>query len=281
MSKKAIFDQVLFEKLFRKSQEYAKASKKNRLIAKKWLLIAKNDIEIVQLLYDNKFYAGATYHLQQAFEKLVKGYYILSGREDPDKIKLHTYNVDKLKKEIKDEYINTFLKLSKSISDKTVNLESAEKTLSFLEKTEDQIRLVKDKKLNTILELINKLESVLTSVDTIEKTEAKLQEKKFINGLKHLILKITHFRVRESQIKEAVKKEQVIVYLKSASINIKLQLTSLFTYLHSNSPRYPYDNKTNVTFFDYNKDLGIVKKIPSFITIFNEIYDSFELDREE
>ena len=281
MSKKVIFDPVLFEKLFRKSQEYARASKKNKPIAKKWFLIAKNDIEITQLLYQNRFYAGATYHLQQAFEKLVKGYYILSGREDPNKTKSHYYNVERLKKEIKDEYINTFLRLSESISYKRVDLESAEKTLSFLEKSEDDIRLVKREELQKIFDLIKKLESILTDVKTVEKTEAKLQERRFIRGLKHLIFKITHFRVRDSQVREAVKKEQVTLYLKSAATNIKLQLIALFTFLHFNSPRYPYDDKTKVTFFDYKEDLGIVESIPKLIVLFNEIYDSFELNKEE
>ena len=281
MPKKYSFDPDLFEKLFRKSLEYAKTAKKNKSIAKKWFLIAKNDIEITQLLYQNEFYAGATYHLQQAFEKLVKGYYILSGREDPNKTKSHYYNIERLKKEIRDEYVNTFLKLSESISQERIDLESAEKTLSFLKKTEDEIRLVKREELQKIFDLIKKLENILTDIKTVEKTEAKLQERRFIKGLRHLIFQITHFRIRDSQVREAVKKEQVIIYLKSASISIKLQLIALFTFLHFNSPRYPYDDKTKVTFFDYKEDLGIVQSIPELIVLFNEIYDSFELDEEE
>ena len=97
MSKKAKFDPVLFENLFRKSQEYAKASKKNKPIAQKWFTIANDDITITKILFEKEHYAGSVYHLQQAFEKLIKGYYILSGRENPEKVGSHLYITKKLK----------------------------------------------------------------------------------------------------------------------------------------------------------------------------------------
>lgn len=285
MPKKAKFDPVLFEKLFRKSQEYAKASKKNKPIAEKWFTIANDDINITKILYKNKHFAGSVYHLQQAFEKLIKGYYILSGRENPEKVGSHLYVTKKLKSEIKDEYINTFLELSKSVNDNEVKLDSAEQALNIFDKSEDEIRLLDKQNLLKILELIKKLESVLMNIETIQKTEEKLQEKNFIRMVKHLILKITTFRVRESDVKEAIRKEQVVFYLKSAVISIKLQMISLFTFLHFNSPRYPYDNKKNnatkVTYFDYKKDLGIVSLIPEMITIFDEIYQDMILEVNE
>ena len=273
MPRKATFDPVLFEKLFRKSQEYAKESKKNIDITEKWFIIAKNDIEISELLFKKKHFAGAIYHLQQAFEKLIKGYYILSGRIRPEDAKSHFFVLKKLQSEIKDEYINTFLELTKSIKDNKINLDSADTALNNIEKSEDEIRLMNKENLNTILNLISKIESVIISVDMVEKAEEKLQEKSFIKMLKHLIFQITTYRVREKDVKEAIKKEQVIFYLKSAVISIKLQLICLFTFLHFNSPRYPTDPKTNVSFFDYQKNLGIVSILPDLIKIFNEIYE--------
>ena len=79
---------------------------------------------VSKLLLENKHYAASVYHLQQAFEKLTKCYFILSGRMEPEQAKSHQFVLNRLRKEIKDDYVNNFLELSKSINAKSVDVSS-------------------------------------------------------------------------------------------------------------------------------------------------------------
>ena len=105
---KKYLDPILFEKWLRKSEQYAKVSKENQEIAKKFLIIAENDIQISKLLYENSHFAGAMYHLQQAFEKITKGYYIYTGRYTPEQVMGHRFILSSLKKEIVGEDLKNF-----------------------------------------------------------------------------------------------------------------------------------------------------------------------------
>lgn len=273
MGKKKYFDPVIFERVYRKAKQFKKEAEKNQQFAEKWLIIAKEDIDIAELLHENGHFAGAVYHLQQAFEKLTKGYYILSGRLSPDQAKSHHFVLKRLKKQIKEEFVNDFLDLSKSIDDNKFDLESANTSLSIIDKTEDELRKIDHEQIWKIFILIDNIARNINSEEIINKTEKKLNEKKTLKSLRHVIQTITHFRIRIGQIKKEFDRDLIVSYIQGGVIGIKLHFLSLLTFLHFNSPRYPYDNHTEVTFFDYNEDLGIVNKIPDFIVRFNEIYD--------
>lgn len=271
MSRENEFNPVLFEKILRSSKQYAKASERNKPIAKEWFNIAKDDISVSKLLLENKHYAASVYHLQQAFEKLSKCYFILSGRMTPEQVNGHKFVLNRLKKEINDEYINTFLELSKSISAKPVDISSGEKSLKVIEKTEDELRLIKYTDIEKIISKITDIETKLLNDRFIKDTEKKLKKRKFRKGLRHIIFKITNFRTSYSQVDELIDTKQVKLYLMSSVIGIKLNFLSLITYVHFNTPRYPSDRYSNVTYSDYTDSLGIVKGTTSFIEIFNNI----------
>lgn len=276
MSHKKELNPVLFERFLRKSIEYAKVSEKNKPIARQWFNVANDDISVSKLLIDNKHFAASVYHLQQAFEKLSKCYFILSGRMGPDQARSHQFIIHRLKDEIRDEYINNFLKLSKSVNETSVEVSSAEKSLEIIEKTEDELRQIKCSDIEQILNLINNIETKLLESRFIKAIEKKIKERKFQKGLRHIIFKTTRFRTSYSQVKEFTDTKQVRSCLMSSVINIKLLFLSLMTYVHFNTPRYPSIKDSEVTYSSYTESLGIVKEINLFIDIFNNISSYIE-----
>ena len=271
LSRKNEFNPVLIERILRRTQQYAKTYERNKPIAKEWFNIAKDDISVSKLLIENKHHATSVYHLQQAFEKLSKCYFILSGRMEPEQAKGHQLVLNRLKKEIKDEYVNNFLELSKSINVKSVDVSSAEESLKVIEKTEDELRLIECSDIKRIISQMNHIETKLLNSHFIKATEKKLKQRKFRKGLRHIIFKITHFRTSYSQVEELIDTKQVKLYLISGVISIKLNFLSLMTYVHFNTPRYPSNKGSNVTYFNYTDSLGIVKATNLFIEIFNDI----------
>jgi HEPN domain-containing protein len=281
LNSKIKFNPIVIERMIKQLKQYARASKKNNNFAKKWLDIAKDDIEISELLKNSKHYASSVYHLQQAFEKLSKCYFILSGRMEPDQAKEHKFVLNRLRIEIKETYINNFLELSKSITDNSIidnsiDVASGEKVLDFIGSNEEEIRKISSSDIEAMFNLFNRIENKLLDPYFIKATEKKLKQRKLLKGLKHLIFRITHFRASYSDVDELTDIKQVRNYFVSCVISIKLQFLSLITYVHANNPRYPFIKDSVITYFNYNDSLGIVKKIDSLIDNFNIIAKSIE-----
>ena len=269
--KKYKIDPILFEKILQKNQDYLKVSEENKITAKKWIDIAEDDIEVVKILRNTQHYAAAIYHLQQAFEKLTKGYYILSGRLSPEQAWGHKFILEKLKKEIQNEDITDFVKLNSSMNGTNIDLTSAQSLLDTIGNSEESLRSADIKTVAGLIQFIEQIGEKLKSKETLENLEKTTTEKGFLNLLKHLILKITHFRVRNSEVKAAIEQHKLIDYVQSIVISIKLHYLGLITFSHWNSPRYPSERVDNIDFFDYTEDLGIVKSLPEIITLFDEI----------
>ncbi|MEK6909294.1 MAG: HEPN domain-containing protein [Nanoarchaeota archaeon] len=269
--KKYQVDPLLMEKILRKSDERVQSSIKNMEFTKKWLTIATNDIEICKILYDLKHYAGSAYHLQQAFEKLTKSYYIFIGRIDPHEAYKHSFILDKLKKEIKEEDINDITEVSNIINDVKIDLEVSKKGLETLEKTEDELRNISESHINFILEFLKNSEKNLKSEETMKNLNERVHEKSFISFIKHMLFRITTFRIRDSDVRASIESYKLEEYVIDMMISFKLHYLSLITFLHFNTPRYPYTKDSNLNFFDYNENLPIVKAIPVLIKTFNEI----------
>ncbi len=271
MSSKNRFNPILFERILRLARLYVKASERNKPIAKEWFSVAKDDIQISKLLIDNQHYAASIYHLQQAFEKLSKCYFILSGRMEPEQARDHKFILNRLKKEIKDEYINNFLELSNSINETSINLSAGEHSLEVIEKNEDELRQITSLEIEKIINLMNDIEIKLLNSHFIKALEKKLKRRDFLRGIRHVIFKITHFRTSYSQVEEATDTNQVKLYIMGSVISIKLLFLSLITYVHSNSPRYPSVKDSTLTYSKYNNSLGIVEKTNLLINNFNII----------
>ncbi len=269
--KKYYLDQILVEQILRKSEERAKASKRNKEVSEKWFTIAENDIKMTEMLYKSGYYAGAVYHLQQAFEKIAKGYYILIGRLEPEEAAGHTFILERLKKEIHEEDIQNITQLMSSINEKKFDLKESETTLNILEKNEDDLRIMKEQEIKSIFDFFKVGEENLKSKESMEKLNIKIHERRILRFLKYLILKITHFRIRDSEIKAFIEQAKLESYIDDILISMRLNYFSLVTFLHFNTPRYPFIKKSKINFFDYNQNLGIVKTLPELIKEFEKI----------
>src|SRR3989344_2250709 len=120
----------------------------------------------------------------------------------------------------------------------------------------------------------DKLKSFLDLVkDKTNITALELLEKDFYLNimLSKLNLEDTRFGATMLQVKKTVKVLQIMTYLNSAIMNIRLQVASLITFLHHNTLRYPYDKFNLVTFSDYTPNTGIVHAIPELIKLFEAI----------
>ncbi|MBS3087302.1 HEPN domain-containing protein [Candidatus Pacearchaeota archaeon] len=267
---------LLLEKLMTNMNSYAKLSEQNLEIGKKWLIIAKDDSQISRLLYKNKHYAGAAYHLQQAFEKLTKGYYILTGKKTPEEARDHQFVLNALKGEIKGDFVKDFVKLSGFLNNREFSLVPVENLLQNIEKSEDDLRKISRGEINKILEFILINENNILSKEIIKKVESKLKEKRRRGWIKQLLIKFTKSRIRDSDLELALSPEAISNQAYFMTLSVRLHLLSLLTFLHFNTPRYPYDKKSEVNFFDYTTRLGIVKSINKFLKIFDKIISTFE-----
>ena len=246
-------------------------------MAEKWFTIAKNDRDIVQILLEQSYYAAATYHLQQAFEKLTKGYYIFSGRMEPEEASEHQFVLNRLKKEINDQYLNDLLKISEVIDKGKISLQASDKSLEIIHKSEESLRKLDKTEINLLITLVNNIEKKLLSESTFITIEKKAKERRNLNKLKHLIYVLTRFRVSSLEIKQAIEREQIIVYLNCAVTGIKLHIASIITFLHFNTPRYPNCKNSEINFSSYSQNMGIVEMIPDLTKLFDEIYDSIRI----
>ncbi len=273
---------VSFEKFMQKINQYAKVSIENKKIADKWYAIAQNDIEISEILLEKEYYAGGIYHIEQAFEKITKGFYIDSGRMSPEEARGHEFIINRLKKEVtKIDDINELFELVNSLNNKEFSTNGFEEKLEIIKKNEDELRNMKDHEILGLIEFIEGLEKKLKTEDSIKKIDKKIRKRKSMNFLKQVLNRLTKFRIRNSQIKEAIDKKNINQYIDNMFLGMKLHLISLITFPHWNTPRYP-DCKphTDMNFFDYDGNMGIVKSSDKVIEIFKNIMKTTQVDEK-
>ena len=268
-----IRDPKPFERLLKQSEQYEEASKRNKPIAKEWFDVAQDDIQVSHLLMKNKHFAASVYHLQQAFEKLTKCYFILSGRMEPEEARDHRFILKRLKREIKEGYNQDFLDLSKWADGPKVNLDNLGGILEIIKKSEDGLRRINKGEIRKIFAILNNLEKKLLNKHLVESIQKKLKQKKLLKPLKDFISQMTPFRISHSQVKFFTDTKQVEVIFSHIVIGIKLNLLSMITYAHFNTPRYP-SIKGGVTFKAYTSELGIVEELSLFVEEFKLIAKS-------
>jgi HEPN domain-containing protein len=99
MSNPSSIDPTRVPSLFNELQnamESKMRNKKYQTLAKEYLEIAKRDIEASKLLYEHQRYAQATFYLQQATEKTVKGVMLASGLTTPERARAVEHDATKL-----------------------------------------------------------------------------------------------------------------------------------------------------------------------------------------
>jgi len=77
--------------------------------ALEWFERGEHNIATAKMLLDNKWYTDAiTYHIQQAIEMYIKGFFVLQGKNPP---KVHDLDILISQAARYDERLNTFLDL--------------------------------------------------------------------------------------------------------------------------------------------------------------------------
>jgi HEPN domain-containing protein len=271
-------DYINFERLMQKINKYSKVSAQNEEIAQKWFLISKNDIEIAKIIYNVKYYAGTIYHIEQAFEKLIKGFYIHTGRVNPEEIFGHDFIVKRLKKEVTQiDDIRDFMELSSSLTNKSFSFEGFEEKISSLQRTQEEIRKMSSEEIVGILNLISEIEGKIASKKSVDKIKSKVNSKKTFVFLKQVLLKlIPGFRIHDAIVREAIDDNKIKDYIQNIIIGMKLHYFCIVTLPHFNTPRYPAQKNEEFGFFNYDKNLGIVKSIESIFLFFDEIINSIK-----
>ncbi len=264
-------DYVNFEKLMQKINQYAKVSQENKEIAKKWLIVAKQDIDISQILFEMGFIAGSVYHLEQAYEKLLKSFYLFSGKETSETIFGHDFVVRVLKRETSSrDDLDLILDLINSLEDKKHSLEDSKKGLEKLTQDEKGLGKISREEINFLLNLIDTLDKALKSKDSLKKLTKKIGDRKTKRNIKQFLLHLIGRGIRKIPLEEYTKEDYLKDKIDYILVGMKLYILSLITFPHWNAPRYPM-KISEVDFFSYNKHLGIVNCIEVLIKEFEKI----------
>ncbi len=270
-------DYVNFEKLTQKINQYANVSIKNKEASKKWLAIAREDIEVCNLLVNNKYYSASSYYLEQAYEKLLKSFYLLSGKEDEDSIFGHDFVLKILKKEVtKKDDLKQFFELVNTLEGKNYSLDGYGVKIDDLKQDEDALRRMSKKEIIGLLELIEKLGKSIKSKESINKLCKKIGGRKSKRFLHQMLLRIIGGGVRKIPLEDYIGEGSLIRSIDYILISMKLHVLSLVTFPHWNTPRYPISRGTEMGFFDYTEELGVVKSTKELVKVFYEIVDSIE-----
>ena len=213
-------------------------SKKNYLTEKKFIMQAKRDLQVTELLYDKKLYAHATYNLQQAAEKITKAWCLFAG-----------FIEEKELTEVSHKTPRAFLKALKS---KIGNL---------------AIQLIKSSKSNYTIE-INMLEEIINKkTDEISrlKHDDIISMFEAVTNIEH-ILNNEFYKYVNIISKKAIK-EIVNIMMAFSWIYI----LSIITFPHVETTRYPdtKGRKNALNPSDYTLELGIVKATPKILPHLN------------
>ena len=242
-------------------------------ISKKWLEIAKDDLEITELLYTTKHYAASIYHTQQCYEKLSKSYFIISGYATPTQVHGHYYTTQNIEKIIKSEAFDSISGLASIINDKNLKVDLT--PLEEYKKNDVILRKIPEDVVIKIIENLEKIEDHVTQEKFIQKITTDLNTRQKINSIKHLIFYITRFRISIPKVKEQMNYNEVKKSIKKIITALKLLLICLIVQVHYNNPRYPNTNENDTTYFSYNQDHGLVKTLPRIINETKKIIQDY------
>lgn len=261
-------------------QDAAKQGIKFQKEAIDFLKIAKDDLETSKILLEKQKYAMSTYHLQQAVEKCIKSYYIITGRKEPIQVYGHDFNIAMMKKEINNAFLPNIKKAMSNISDDEVK-KSIEKvslntdSIQNLEEKEEIVRKLNEAEIDSLLKLNDILKEKFSEPSFINKIESDLQKPSMINKIKHIITSVFRIRISDKVVSERITTKEVNEEIKHFAEGMNLLLLGIITYCHSNTPRYP-NYRPGMSYFDYNEQLGIIKRLKILQDKTNEAYGFVE-----
>ncbi len=247
--------------------------------ARKSILNADDDLKSSRLLYSNGHYANAIYHLQQAVEKLAKGF---SGDRLPlklDEIRKTSHNSPLIYLTLlKDPFLNDMLKQFAEVYPilDIKPLKDVEDLMKRLKKDDFKGELAKLPTifLDKILDICDVFLDLERKVNIQEMFEA-LYGSKWSESAKEIIVNafgevpgVKEYLDRNElkSIFDKVSENAEKQIMGNITVFLPLYIVSVITYSHEAFARYS-DTNMPVTREEYRKDFGIVEVYPRLADI--------------
>ncbi|EDP96526.1 HEPN domain-containing protein [Kordia algicida OT-1] len=269
---------------------------------KKWINIAKSDIESSKILLENGFYSQSYFHFQQASEKANKAYWLFDGSLQENQLKKISHNQFKpLRKNIVSEknkidflkdfehktnmLFNSSLLDKKNIEEYENNLNKALKFIDGFKKT-NSFEFEEDQ-LTQMLEVLEQFREIKIEIPhnfpDLVKQNLKDQIvflKKFrtenANKQADILIDTLNDKDKFNDYQDSVTNLNRKV-IKLLYVSSTFKYCSILTVQHSNTTRYPEGLNGQSPIDVYNENLPIVKNQLSFLKHLNNSLDRLTL----
>lgn len=230
-----------FYEIWQKQQKIV-ILEENRDFAQRLFKIAKLDLDVSQLLFENNYFTHAIYQLQQATEKLCKSMLLISGQAIREDLRTH------------DSFI---IAIEKSYPAHKAIFDEIEKKIPSIDFANNIPKLKK-----RYLHLKN-ISSILidSTLDEIAESERLYATQKGLIEVVDKLVKPQFPTIPLGQIRKIVKDDMANTKNGAQLMirNAKILCLATFLLPHSNSPRYPTDEPTRPFGFEsYDENLGVI-----------------------
>lgn len=256
-----------------------------RQYVKKITILAEDDLKSAKILYKNKMYPAAIYHLQQSVEKLVKAYMFyfsilnkkdLSGYVSHDTPKAFLKFIDKFK-----DVLNPTLSFAENIHLSNSNLpEISNKDILKFEKSikmeKKQIVKMKSDEIKDVIVIADNLFNILNNPQNFDDVESKMLE--IISNIKTELCDREDFIEVNDKITEIIdgieariKAFEIDKFKDFHSYIPTLYILSVITYPHATFSRYPNE-------VEYNETLGIIQCFDRITKLLDKTIDLWKIN---
>lgn len=244
-----------------------------------WFDAAKEDLSVSINIYERGQYPLSIYHLQQAFEKLIKSYYIYLRKIHVSEIRGH-YIVHKIiQMEQKKGLISNFVKVVEEINGESVDVSNIEENIDRFQKDDavfkgNVIRKLDKLQMQTLFSQMDKLEESFLKDEKIDGIETYLKNDDAINHLRKMIERKR--RVRQSDILAQIDSNIITTHIQQKMNLTRLLFAGVLIMPHHNTTRYPPDEEGHMGFSDYDEELGVVECYGFFVEILERFIIYYE-----
>lgn len=246
------------------------------LEAKEFTKFAEDDINSAKILYTNKIYPTAIYHLQQSVEKLVKAYMIYYSILNHKNLKSVSHDSPKAFLKLIEKFqpaLNPVLSIAEKFHTPNINIKKMSKTDIYtfeklIDKSKKQIVKMEPDKIKKMVIVADEISNILNKQINYDDIKCKMLEV------------LSNLRAEFNDIEDSVeiKDENIeaidIVETRIENFEIEsfkdlysylptLYILSIITYPHATFSRYPND-------FEYDETLGIVQCFDEITTLLDK-----------
>lgn len=215
--------------------------KKNFEMAQEFLKIGNTDIQRSKILYTHRDFAGSTYHLQQAAEKIIKAHGLSQEVFSDKDLRQISHNTPRAFIKFLEE--KRMQLIINGIKNLTPELKTDLEPLKITIETKDkEFALMNKEQIDFFLDIANKIENALVNTDIDD------------------LLKSVLINIAEDSGKPI--NYPSFSVMKFTSSFVRLYLIAAFTYPHEAYTRYP---DRDIKPSQYTEELGIVKATPRIL----------------